>query len=94
MHRHLAHVFRADETKYPIVDLSGEKKWGFSFQTTLRRAKVNKGKFLKGHSFYCTPNLPLDHALLKTIIHAHGGVVCDFTLPFAFWLNRSRNIVQ
>lgn len=55
-----------------------EHKHGFKLVEALKRAKElkkKKKKLLEGQFFYFTPNVPVDHNLLKSVLRSLGAEV-------------------
>jgi hypothetical protein len=66
------------EKDYFLHDPDVERKHNFKLSECLQRAKElknNNKKLLKGHFFYFTPNVPIDHKMLKNVLHALGAEV-------------------
>ncbi|KAF8512309.1 hypothetical protein BU17DRAFT_54108 [Hysterangium stoloniferum] len=64
------------EKDYFLHDPDVELKHNFKLSEALQRAaelKRKKKQLLKGHFFYFTPNVPIDHKMLKNVLHALGA---------------------
>lgn len=66
------------EEDFTLKDAVGERKYNVDLARALRLSKKNKGKMLRGHTFYVTPRVSIDTKLLKNVVNACGGQVCPF----------------
>lgn len=62
---------------YPLIDPDGEAKHGVKIDKMLERARHQKGKLFKHHTFFVTPNIP-NFKTVKTAIETHNGKVSRF----------------
>jgi hypothetical protein len=70
--------FSTAEQDYFLSDPGMEIKHGFKLSEALERAgelKKRRKKLLEGHFFYFTPNVPVDHSLLKSVLKSLGAEV-------------------
>lgn len=65
--------------KYLLKDTEGEKRHSVDLQTSLERAKQNKGKLLQGQAVYCAPGVHGGFEVCKRITEANGGVCIAMT---------------
>lgn len=62
-----------------------EKKYSFTLANALKRAKKNPGKLFAGKTFYVTPKVSVDRQLLKNVVTANGGQVCNSGHISSLW---------
>ena len=69
----LAEGRQLDPDEYLLQDPEYEKAFGYQMSDSIARAKVNKGRLLRGHSIYCTDGVHGGFDTYKSITEVNGG---------------------
>lgn len=59
--------------RFELKDPEGEERLGAKLSDATARAKINKGRLLKGYSIYCTEVIHGGYETYKSIVEANGG---------------------
>ncbi|KAI2628230.1 BRCT domain-containing protein [Xylaria nigripes] len=69
---------RPDPHKYILKDKENEKRFGLKLETSIRRAKENKGGLLSGIPIYCTAGIKNGTESYQVIAEANGAIFIPY----------------
>ncbi|KAI1436186.1 BRCT domain-containing protein [Xylaria sp. CBS 124048] len=67
-----------DPQKYVLKDKENERRFGLRLETSIRRAKENKGRLLAGIPIYCTASIKNGPESYQAIAEANGAIFISY----------------